>query len=226
MLSTPEVRSVPQAAAAVRGLILLRNTTLPLVDLRTLFGLPTMASEAQAFVSMFEQREEDHRRWLNELESSVRENRPFTLTTDPYACAFGRWYDTFKTSNLLLEAVLNRFDGPHKRIHALGRDGGQGVRLRARPRRRAARRLFDTPVQWTRVVAVGLLHLAFPTLGSGNHEGAMDTKRIPSSSFCLPSHQPSWSFVPSWFRRRQESDAGSRRRPVPHPRPGRRNRRA
>jgi chemotaxis signal transduction protein len=120
MLSTPEVRSVPQAPAAVRGLILLRDTTLPLVDLRTVFGLPTMESEAQAFVSMLEQREEDHRRCLNELESSVRENRPFTLTTDPHACAFGRWYDTFKTSNLLLEAVLKRFDAPHKRIHALG----------------------------------------------------------------------------------------------------------
>lgn len=33
------------------------------------------------------QREQDHLRWVNELRTSIQERRPFTLTTDPHACA-------------------------------------------------------------------------------------------------------------------------------------------
>jgi purine-binding chemotaxis protein CheW len=69
---------------------------------------------------MLQERKGDHLRWLRELESSVREGRPFTLTTDPHACAFGRWYDTYKSDNLMLDTVLRRFDVPHTRIHAVG----------------------------------------------------------------------------------------------------------
>lgn len=40
---------------------------------------------------MLAERETDHVNWINELERSVQEKRKFTLTTDPYKCAFGKW---------------------------------------------------------------------------------------------------------------------------------------
>lgn len=120
MVSTPPVSSVPHSGAAVRGLINLRGEVMPLVDLRVRFGLESQADATVELGKMLAAREQDHRRWVDELIACVQEKRPFTLTTDPHACAFGRWYDTFTTDNLLLDTLLKRFDTPHKRIHAIG----------------------------------------------------------------------------------------------------------
>ncbi len=57
------------------------------------------------------------RRW--ELDASIKEEREFTLTTDPHMCAFGKWYDTYKTEDLSAKAILRKFDRPHRRIHAI-----------------------------------------------------------------------------------------------------------
>jgi chemotaxis signal transduction protein len=122
MVSTPVVTSVPDAPTFVRGIINLRGQVLPLVDLRVRFGQISQAQATEDLIQLLDAREQDHRRWVDELVASVRERRPFTLTTDPHACAFGKWYDGFKAGHLLLEAVLARFDAPHKRIHAIGRE--------------------------------------------------------------------------------------------------------
>jgi chemotaxis signal transduction protein len=120
MASTPAVTRVPLAPHFVRGVINLRGHVMPLVDLRLRFGLVSQAQEVEALVELLRAREQDHRRWLDELVASVRERRTFALTTDPHACAFGKWYDTFRTDNLLFENVLKRFDTPHRRIHEVG----------------------------------------------------------------------------------------------------------
>ncbi len=120
MVSTPEVRSVPNVPSFVRGVINLRGSVMPIVDLRHRLGMVTGAAEAAQLADLLGARLQDHRRWVDELTASVAERRPFTLTTDPHACAFGRWYDTFRTDNVILDLALKRFDAPHKRIHAVG----------------------------------------------------------------------------------------------------------
>ncbi|MEZ5979349.1 MAG: chemotaxis protein CheW [Planctomycetota bacterium] len=119
MVRLPELTPVPNASDDVRGLMHLRGASVPVHDMRTLLGVPPLAAEIDALVEMLDQRERDHRNWLAELERTVEEGRPFTLATDPHKCAFGRWYDTFEPTNLVLQNLLPRFDGPHKRIHAL-----------------------------------------------------------------------------------------------------------
>jgi purine-binding chemotaxis protein CheW len=120
MVSTPTVQRVPQTPAHVRGVVNLRGQVLSLVDLRQRFGMRSQADELAELTALLTERERDHARWIDELEASVRERRRFTLTTDPHACAFGRWYDTFKTDNLMLETVLKRFAEPHAALHAAG----------------------------------------------------------------------------------------------------------
>ena len=110
---------VPQSNPYVRGVINLRGQILHLVDLRMLMGMPSLEEELVALQEMLQVREEDHRRWLEELERSVLEKRPFGLATDPHKCGFGLWYDNYKPSNLILSNHLEQFDGPHKRIHAI-----------------------------------------------------------------------------------------------------------
>lgn len=120
MVSVPTVTSVPYAPPYVRGVINLRGRALPLIDLRVRLGFASLADSTHILEDLMTQREQDHRRWVDELRKSVQERRPFKLTTDPHACAFGRWYDTFRTDNLLLTGVLRRFDEPHKLLHRTG----------------------------------------------------------------------------------------------------------
>jgi purine-binding chemotaxis protein CheW len=120
MLALPEVTPIPRAPDYIRGVINLRGEVITLVDLRLRLGMPSNQVEKGELIKLLEQREQDHKNWLGELESSVREKRTFQLTTDPHACAFGRWYDNYHTEDLKLGSLLRMFDNPHKRIHAIG----------------------------------------------------------------------------------------------------------
>lgn len=120
MVAMQMIVSVPDNPPYFRGVTNLRGTVLPVVDLRKKMGMPGLAEEVQAMIEMLEHREDDHRKWIGELESSVREKRPFSLTTDPHKCAFGKWYDSFRTENLILAFCLKKFDEPHKKVHEAG----------------------------------------------------------------------------------------------------------
>lgn len=140
MLVVPEVTALPQAPDYVRGMINLRGQVMPLVDLRRHLGLATARADRDTLVQMLEQREQDHKNWLAELEASVRERRAFRLTTDPHQCAFGKWYDAFQTDDLRLSGHLLKFDAPHKRVHQVGKEV---IDLMARKEHEAALALID-----------------------------------------------------------------------------------
>lgn len=120
MVAMQKIVAVPDNPPYFRGVTNLRNQVLPVVDLRKKMGMAGLSEETSELIELLEQREEDHKKWINELESSVREKRPFRLTTDPHQCAFGKWYDSFRANNLMLEFCLKKFDEPHKKIHAVG----------------------------------------------------------------------------------------------------------
>ncbi|MBI4800119.1 MAG: chemotaxis protein CheW [Desulfarculus sp.] len=140
MLVVPEVTALPQAPDYVRGMINLRGQVMPLVDLRSRLGMATSRSDKDSLVQMLEQREQDHKNWLAELEASVRERRSFRLTTDPHQCAFGKWYDAFQTDDLRLSGHLLKFDAPHQRVHQVGKEV---IDLMARKEHEAALALID-----------------------------------------------------------------------------------
>lgn len=124
MVPMPPVVKVPHVPEHVRGVINLRGKVLPLVDLRVRLGMLSCANESQDMIDMLEQREEDHRHWLNELESSLAEGREFGLARDPRQCAFGKWYYAYDPRSgmarcLAMDAVLIKFQDPHNRIHAV-----------------------------------------------------------------------------------------------------------
>ena len=119
MVIMPEVAAVPNTGEYVRGVINLRGQVLPLIDLRKRIGLTSAVEETSAFCTLLEQREQDHRKWLQELEASVTERREFSLTTDPHKCAFGKWYDAYRSDNQQIAMHLKKFDQPHKKIHGV-----------------------------------------------------------------------------------------------------------
>jgi len=119
MVNTPKVVGVPMNMPYLRGLVNLRGHTAPLVDLRMRLGMDSFLHSQEQLIEIFKVREQDHVNWLIELEASVKEKRPFKLSTDPHKCAFGRWYDTYKSDNMMVQNLLARFDAPHKHIHGI-----------------------------------------------------------------------------------------------------------
>jgi len=119
MVAMPKVVSVPQTPDYIRGVINLRDQVIPVMDLRLRMGMTSLVDETEDLIQLLDQREQDHKNWIAELESSVREHREFKLAIDPHKCAFGKWYDNFKTENRILAGCLRKFDAPHQKIHAI-----------------------------------------------------------------------------------------------------------
>jgi len=119
MVAMPKVIAVPQTPDYIRGVINLRGKVIPVMDLRLKMGMISIIDESENLIKLLDQRERDHKNWIAELESSVRERRDFKLATDPHKCAFGKWYDNFQTDNKILANCLTKFDVPHQKIHAI-----------------------------------------------------------------------------------------------------------
>jgi len=119
MVAMPKVVSVPKTPDYIRGMMNLRGKVFPVIDLRLRLGMASSTSETDVLIELLNQREQDHKNWIAELEASVRECRGFKLATNPHKCAFGKWYDNFITDNRILATCLEQFDEPHKKIHAI-----------------------------------------------------------------------------------------------------------
>lgn len=119
MVNLPRFHNLPDQPEYIRGAMNLRGEIITLIQTDRLIGTACAKNEYEELIDSLNAREQDHINWLNELFLSVKEHREFKLTTDPHACAFGKWYDHFKTSNSRLEEQLEKFDKPHKAIHAV-----------------------------------------------------------------------------------------------------------
>ncbi len=119
IIQMPEITKIPDTPTEIRGIIKHRNEIYNLIDFRKKLSFKSLHEELEEFKIMIDQREHDHINWLQELQNSVDEDRPFKLTTDPHKCAFGKWYDNFKTDNFFINDVLKKFDRPHQIIHGI-----------------------------------------------------------------------------------------------------------
>ena len=117
MVAMPEVNQIPESPAYIRGVIKIRGHVSPLVDLRVRLGMDSFLDRINNQIEMLKEREKDHRNWLMELESCVKENRQFTLATDHRKCKFGQWYESYEPKTYVEREFLKKFELPHKRIH-------------------------------------------------------------------------------------------------------------
>lgn len=116
-----KITPLPKAKAEILGVIKYQGSMIQLIDIKNLFNLKTTAKEIEEFNDLMDARRQDHINWLNTLEDSVFNDKPFTLATDPHKCAFGRWYDSFDphNGNLMFLTTFARFDKPHQIIHGI-----------------------------------------------------------------------------------------------------------
>ncbi|MEW6429764.1 MAG: methyl-accepting chemotaxis protein, partial [Thermodesulfobacteriota bacterium] len=62
----------------------------------------------------------DHVNWHAALAEAIAGNTRFTGQLDPTLCAFGKWKKEYTSSDEEFNRILDRFDGPHNRLHELG----------------------------------------------------------------------------------------------------------
>ncbi len=121
IIPLPEISPLAGSDDSDRGIFKLRNQTIPLKDTRKLLRLPSLEEEDQKLIELLEEKKLGHIKWIENLEASLLEGKPFTGATDPRKCDFGRWYDNYETDNINLSLFLIQFDYPHKRIHEIGK---------------------------------------------------------------------------------------------------------
>ncbi|MCA9494173.1 MAG: chemotaxis protein CheW, partial [Myxococcales bacterium] len=123
------VTPVPGGDPAMLGVLDLRGTLLPAIDLRVVMGMTSFAAELTSVRELLAARERDHVQWLDELRRCASCGDPFTKATDPTRCAFGVWYSGLQADpkelgrltgqRLAQQAVVASWDAPHRAIHAL-----------------------------------------------------------------------------------------------------------
>lgn len=118
IVMVPErITKVPNVPEYMLGLIHLRGNVIPLLDLRVLFNTKSIKEEYDEFVKMIDDRKRDHIQYIEEFERSMENNEKFKFVKNPHECAFGKWYDNYKTDIDAISFHLKKIDEPHKAIH-------------------------------------------------------------------------------------------------------------
>ena len=112
-----DVVPVPDSKKNMRGIINMRGDVIPVMELRAMLGMISFAEEHKNFSDMLEMRKCDHVNWVEELKRCVEQGIEFTLTTNPHMCAFGKWYDNYKTTNPTIDFHLKKLNEPHCKVH-------------------------------------------------------------------------------------------------------------
>ena len=117
IMQMPKYKKIPNANPIISGVFMLRDLTVPMLDLRKAFGVKTVEDECREFAEELEKRKDDHINWIAELKRCTSTGEKFTLTTDPHQCAFGRWYDKYESNHNMVNAHLNQILLPHEKLH-------------------------------------------------------------------------------------------------------------
>jgi len=117
IIRVPQITQVPNAPPFVQGISTLRNRVLPVVDLRTKFGLRMLVAETEDFVSRMHGFEQSHAGLVRQLAEAVEGS---TTRDDPFVeeeCEFRMWRKSFFTSDGVLESLLAPVDHADRLLH-------------------------------------------------------------------------------------------------------------
>jgi purine-binding chemotaxis protein CheW len=96
VLRVGRITGVPEAPPYVIGVFSIRNSLLPIINIRTLFNIPSLIEE---IISELDDIKLSHEQWLGNLKESVDTGSMFTGETDYTKGEPGRWFEGFRTSS-------------------------------------------------------------------------------------------------------------------------------
>ena len=114
-----EIQKIPIEERGFCGVVKFQGAVVPVLNFAHRLGVPSGIDAKTELLGILTDREKDHVEWINSLETSLKNHVAFTKTTDPNECEFGKWYNKFETRDETLKELLEAFNEPHQRIHAL-----------------------------------------------------------------------------------------------------------
>lgn len=109
----------PVKSKGLTGIINYLGNPVAVYNFAEMLHIQSTREIKSELVDLLNTNEKAHVDWIDALEKSLKENVPFEKARDPHMCAFGKWYDKFKTRDEALTDIMLHFDKPHKQIHAL-----------------------------------------------------------------------------------------------------------
>jgi chemotaxis signal transduction protein len=121
IIRVPEITQAPNAPPGVEGITCLRNQVLPVLDLRTKFGFPTLAAEMSDLLAKMKAFDEQHRLQLRELQQSIGQGSETCGDFSYEETDFARWRKTASTADTLLNGLLTPLEKALKAFGAAAR---------------------------------------------------------------------------------------------------------
>ena len=97
--------------------ITFQNNTVQLYDFNKLIGSQNHHQTMKKLTSQLDEFEQFHTNWMATLENSLKNNVPFTLSSDPNKCLFSDWLLNYQTDDEELKETLQRLNEPHEKLH-------------------------------------------------------------------------------------------------------------
>ena len=121
IMQIPPVIRVANAPELFLGAVNVRGDVIPALDTRKLLGCPSADKEAEATISMLEEKKEEHVRWISLLRHCVESGKRFPMPLEATGCFYGRWYYDYVRKGTPIAAELKNTEAPHNEMHALAK---------------------------------------------------------------------------------------------------------
>jgi purine-binding chemotaxis protein CheW len=122
ILRPKDITEIPEVSSYILGVMNIRGHIGTVVSLRKMMQYKEMSEELQEFIAEIKA---GHTAWVKELEESVNQEKDFTKTLDPHACALGIWLDDIltclKCDDTFMDKIKREINPHHKQLHEKGR---------------------------------------------------------------------------------------------------------
>jgi len=117
------ITEVPEVQPYVLGVLSVRDTLLPVIDIRKLFNLPSLAEDIKTELDNFDRM---HTVWLRDITNVLTTGATLTDELNLEDCDFGKWLEDFRTSSEELARLIQstRYDHIelHRRVKEVNKD--------------------------------------------------------------------------------------------------------
>jgi chemotaxis signal transduction protein len=90
ILKYPNIKPLAESSEYIKGIISHKDKIIPILEVRKLLGFDSFEAEQ---IKLLNNLKKYHISWIDEYESSLKEDKPFTKALDPHKCELGMWID-------------------------------------------------------------------------------------------------------------------------------------
>lgn len=108
------ITEVPEVPAYILGVLSVRNTLLPIIDIRKLFNFSSLGENIKEDLSRFEKQ---HELWLKTVITNIDLSKTLPNELRMKSCKFGRWLEDFRTSSEDLARLIQTIRYEHIELH-------------------------------------------------------------------------------------------------------------